>query len=315
MKTIALSIVGLVYRLGEIMRPAHVVVYYAWPDFARKANGIADVLRRKGFRVRVRSGNSLLNRVQVKFSKDLYIGFWNEYYFGYLPARYIFFNAEPLSAPKWRDDRGWFNAMRNSLEVWGYNSYHEKYISPLGVPFYPVPFGYAPYYESSFLAHTKGKPLTQDIDVFFAGQLSDRRQKVVDQMRALGIKVHTVSLRSPVYGEALDELLARSKIVLSMFNLEDPETHNADFARLDHLLSNRRFVIHETLSELAPDSEFEQHVITCAYEAIPATCLYYLQRPEDRARIAERAHQWFKVARALDDSIPYDHIRRYLGER
>lgn len=306
---------GAFYRAVAVMRPRRVVVYFAYPDFARKSEAIADLLRRRGFRSDVRSGLSFLGRARVKFSPDLYIGFWNEFHFypAYLPRRYIFFNAEPLHIPKWKDDADWFAAMRGALQVWGYARHHEAYVTPLGVPYRYVPFGYAPYYEEHFRANTQGKSLPQDIDVLFVGHMSERRQNLVDRMTDLGLAVHTVTGQTPVFGEKLDELLARAKIVLNVYTLDDPATHIADFARLDHLLSNRRFVIHEKLSTLAPDEAFEKHVITCPYDEIPAKCSYYLARPGEREEIAEAAYQWFKSERALDASIPYDDIRHYLS--
>lgn len=68
----------------------------------------------------------------------------------YLPRDYVFFNAEPLGVTEERkDDADWFMAMRNALEVWDYSELNERYVAPLGVRFHLVPFGYAPYYESS----------------------------------------------------------------------------------------------------------------------------------------------------------------------
>ncbi|HEY3935337.1 MAG TPA: hypothetical protein VGL65_12055 [Gemmatimonadales bacterium] len=303
-----------IVRVVRGSRPRRIVVYYAWRDFARKSEAIADILRQSGLPVEVRSGLSFGRRIRNRVSTDLWIAFWNEYFMDYLPANYIFFNAEPLHVPQWRDDAEWFAAMRKAREVWGYSAANARSVEPLGVPFRHVPFGYAPYYEASYQRHTAGKALVEDINLLFVGQLSPRRQRLVLELENQGMPVHTVTLFNPVYGEQLDELLARAKIVLGIHQYDDSESHVIDFARVDHLLANRRFVIHESAAPASADAAFSAHVITCGYDEIAERCADYLARPDERRRIADAAHDWFKTERSLADALPIAALREYLQQ-
>jgi hypothetical protein len=288
-------------------------MYYKWPDFARKSEAFADLLRRRGFCVKICSGESLLMRARLTSSPDLWIGFWNELGVEWLPKKYIFINAEPLNVNvAWRDFPKWFGAMTRAKAVWGYSKSNEEHVLRLGVPFHFVPFGYAPYYEDIFQKHTEGKKLPQDIDVLFFGNLSERRRRILDELVRRGLCVHIVSRGNPAHGEKLDELIARSKIVLGIHYFEEPQAQIADLARLDHLLSNRVFVIHERPSSFAADPAFEGNVTTCKYADIFDTCAHFLANPEERVSKARAGYEWFKSAYALDSFIPYDEVRRLL---
>lgn len=67
--------IGARSRVSSALRPRWTAVYYAWPDFARKAEAIADLLRRRGLPAGVCSGTSFVRRTQMKWSADLWIGF------------------------------------------------------------------------------------------------------------------------------------------------------------------------------------------------------------------------------------------------
>jgi len=302
------------FRLLDSRGPDQlIVVFYFHPGFAPKAEAIADLLRRRGFPAAVRSGAGFLRRARVKLSPHLHIGYWSHYSNSYLPHRYIFLNAEPISAPGWREDPRWSEAMRGALQVWDYLREHEGLVTAHGVPFRYVPFGYAPYYEESFANHTRNKGLPTDIDVLFVGHVSSRRKMMLDRIAATGAAVTVVTSVNPVWGEQLDELLARSKVVVSIHKLPDPQAQTIDLARLDHLLASRRFVIHEQPSAQARNPEVEKYVVTCPYDDFPAMCTHYLARPAQRDEIVQRAYHWFKEAIALDDFLPYDDLRTFLA--
>ena len=306
------KLLRLSIRAAGWFRRRKIVVFYVWPDFERKAEAIADLLRRRGFPAAVRSGDSRVQRVAISASRDLWIGFWNEYPTEYAPKNYIFYNAEQLSLPRWRDDPNWIHGLQNALEVWDYSDANESYLSRFGKQIRRVPFGYAPYYESSYRANTVGKGLVEDIDVLFVGSLTERRRAVVDQLRALGLTVHLVSRESPAHGAQLDELYARARIVLSIYQFADPGAQLADYARLDHLLANRRFVVQERPSSIGADPDLERVITTCPYDQLADTCVRMLTQPEERRKIAEVAYRWFKSERALDATLPYDAVRGYL---
>jgi hypothetical protein len=294
------------------MRSPRVIIYHKYPGFGRKAHAIADLLRRRDLAVETRTLLTLRDRIRMAMSMDLWIGFWNGTPARYFPRHYIFFNAEPLGVTKWRENRAWFDVMRGAVEVWDYNRANAQYVEPLGVRYRHVPFGYAPYYESSFQENTRGRRLEQGIDVLFVGEVSERRRRILEALSKTGVSVRVISPDSPVYGGDLDLLLASAKIVLGIHYFEEPGAQIADLARLDHLLSNRLFVIHERPAAIRADAEFERNVTTCDYAQIVDTCLHYLGRPEARSGLALSAHEWFKRCYSMDALIPYEQIRRFL---
>lgn len=303
------------------LRRRGVIVFSGHPVFSRKSEAFADLLRRRGFHTEVRSRMSFLTRALAKSSPDLWIGFWNGVPLEFLPKTYIFVNAEPLHilvnaeplhVKRWGDYTDWFKAMKNAKAVWGYKRQDAEFVEKLGVPFHLVPFGYAPYYETIFQEHNEGKKLQQDIDVLFFGSISERRRRILDELKQRGMNVHVASEHNHVWGEKLDELLARSKIVLGIHYYDEPQMQIVDLARVDHLLSNQLFVVHERPSRFASDPAFEQNVTTCEYHDIPDTCAHFLTRPEERADKAATAHEWFKSEYALDAFIPYDEVQGLL---
>ena len=309
------ALLRIPFRIANRFRQRRIVVFSVWPDFERIGDAIADSLRRHGFDVERRTGRSFLDRIRISASRDLWIGFWNEFRTDSAPRQYIFCNGEQLSLPHWSGDPNWTNGIRNALEVWDYSQANEPYVRSLGGSYRYVPIGYAPSYEATFRQNTDGNEVIEDIDVLFVGQMTDRRRRVLDELRYRGVALHEVTRANPAHGAALDRLLSRSKIVLSVFSYDDPAGHLADFARLAYLLANRRFAVQERPSATGADAALEREVTTCSYDALADTCVAMLAAPAERKRIAESAYQWFKSERALDDFIPFDAVREYLARQ
>ena len=163
-KRIANAVARFSFRLVNWLPPRRVIVFYVWPDFARKAEAYADLLRRRGFQPVLRSGRSWFRYFQVHASRDLWIGFWNEYRTDYMPDDYIFINGEQLHLPHWRDDANWTRGLRDAREVWDFARANEQYVKPLGVPWRFVPFGVC-------------AVLRGDLPRAYRGQGTDRRHR------------------------------------------------------------------------------------------------------------------------------------------
>lgn len=303
----------LLYIRCRLRRRWVIVFYPGHYAFSRKAEAFADLLRRRGFHTEVRSRVSFLVRALAKSSPDLWIGFWNGVPLEFLPKNYIFVNAEPLYVKRWGDNTEWFKAMKNAKAVWGYERHDAEFVEKLGTPFHFVPFGYAPYYETMFRKYNEGKRLQQDIDVLFFGVMSERRRRILDELKQRRMNVHIASQDNPAWGEKLDELLTRSKIVLVIHYYDEPKAQIADLGRVDYLLSNRLFVVHERPSPSESNPAFEQNVTTCEYDEIPDTCAHFLNRPAERVRKAAAAHEWFRSEYAIDAFIPYDEVQDLIS--
>jgi len=148
--------------------------------------------------------------------------------------------------------------------------------------------------------------------VLFYGWMSHRRRLVLDELALRGMKVFIASDQNHLSGPDLERIMVRSKIILCMFGYDDAFTHTPDFARVDFLLSNRLFALHEKPSKECRDIDFETHVPVCAYEEIADTCAHYLSRPVEREERAETAYHWFKTNYPLDSFLPFDSLRQML---
>jgi hypothetical protein len=291
-----------------------VFVYCNWPDVRRKTCAIADLLLKRGIPAEPKFGLTIKNRLRMAAGSDLWIGLWNHVSPNWLPKNYIFVNAEPLEAAYWGSNASWQEAMSRSVEIWDYKTENVSRISTLSDMVRFVPFGYAPYYELSYQHNIIDAPQIEDIDVLFFGSLGRRRNQALESIKAAGLSVHVVSRDNPVHGKALDLLLARAKIVLGIHFFDEPRAQIADLARLDHVLSNGRFVIHERPSPERADASFEKHVVTCGYDDMAATCKYFVERPAERLAMAFAAREWFASTWHLDRWLPYDSIKRFVAE-
>jgi hypothetical protein len=123
-------------------------------------------------------------------------------------------------------------------EVWDFSARNVEAWRAAGREVKHVPVEYHPSMERFKRA------AVLDIDVVFCGALNERRVKVLDALRARGLKVVVVPTR--FYGRQRDAILARAKLALNMLFYEDglyPTLRTA------HLVANRVPV----LSELAPE--------------------------------------------------------------
>lgn len=293
-------------------RRRRIVVFHAHPDFERKAAALADLLCAKGLPVVTKSGRGRRVRVDALMSHDLWIGFWNDFPAHCMPRDYVFFNGEPLRVPDWGENPDWMARIRGARAVFDYNELNRPVIDRIGALFHYVPFGYAPYYEAEFARNTKGGDPTGDLDVLFVGGMSPRRAAALAAIRDRGLRVHAVTRENPAYGADLDRLYRRASIVLGIHFHEAPIAQVADLARIDHLLSNRIFVLHERPAVSNP--EFEEHVATAPYEGLADACARYRDDPVERQRSAESAHAWFKSAYSMDAFLPYDAVRHWLED-
>lgn len=332
LKRICFVASSLIIRMAAKLRGRKLYFYYLAPALGRRMEALASVCRSHGLPAEVVSGLSRESRLKLHRSPDLWVGFWGCVPVEHLPPRYVFWNTEPMLHSQWDDETDWQSlpgdeprwhrsaaqrqvwkqAMVGALSIWGYRQNLEVFAQQLGKSFSFVPFGYAPYYEEVFRSVVGPQRPEPDIDVLFYGWMSQRRRLVLDELALRGMEVFIASDQNHLSGPDLERKMARSKIILCMFGYDDAHTHTPDFARLDFLLSNRLFVLHEKTSSEGRDNDFEAHVPVCAYEEIAETCAYYLNQPVLRAERAEAAQHWFKATYPLDSFLPFDSLRQML---
>jgi SAM-dependent methyltransferase len=213
-----------------------------------------------------------------------------------LPPGSILYNLEQLGGPSLPKQfyevavtrRVWDYSLKN-IETWN--------VMKCAHPPVHVPLGYVP--ELSRIT----APQTQDIDVLFYGSLNERRIVVMKALKDAGVKLHTAF---GVYGKERDDLIARSKIVLSV------HFYNAkifEMVRVSYLLANSKAVVAECCSGTELEPGLADALLVCPYDSLVNSCLSLLQNEEQRQRLETRGLQWFSqrkeseiVSKALQET-------------
>ena len=191
-----------------------------------------------------------------------------------LPPGSIIYNLEQVD-----DQSRWMTGALLDLyrrhPLWDYSATNIERLVALGVPRPThVPIGYVP-------SLTRIAPAEPDIDVLFYGSLNERRKRVIDRLRAAGVRVEAVF---GVYGGERDALIARAKLVL---NVHYYEAKVFEVVRVSYLLANGRAVVSERGSDPAEEAGFASAVAFADHDQLVDTCLALLQQPAERQRLGE----------------------------
>jgi hypothetical protein len=140
--------------------------------------------------------------------------------------------------------------------------------SRMGVRARWLPVGYVP-------ELTRIQPASeQDVDVLFYGTVTDRRQTVLETLRARGLRVEAVG---GVYGTARDAWIARSKVVLNVHGREENSVFES--VRVFYPLANRKAVVSERGDGY---EDFADGVAFAEYGELADRCVEIVK--DDRAR-------------------------------
>lgn len=182
-----------------------------------------------------------------------------------LPPDAIIYNSEQIhDRSPWLTEN-YLELLRNHT-VWDYSSANVRKLKELGVKAKHIPIGYVP-------ELTRIKPQQEDIDVLFFGSMNERRTKIIDELKAAGLKVETLF---GVYGAVRDSYIARSKIVLNIHFYDVPVF---EIVRVSYLLANRKCVVSET-------TDGSIGVRGVFYDEIVKECVDLAGNAEERAQIA-----------------------------
>ncbi|MDE3059588.1 MAG: hypothetical protein KGJ06_01085, partial [Pseudomonadota bacterium] len=205
-----------------------------------------------------------------------------------LPENLILFNLEQVH-PGW----GWFKPDYGYIEllkkypVWDFSLRNIAALKKLGIESaVHCGIGYAE-------ELTRIPAAEEDTDVLLVGTRQPRRDAVLDALRRQGAKVHQLA---EAFGEERDQWLARSKVHL---NIHQAQENLFEIVRVSYLLANKRFVISESGPDKDAERRFRGGVVFCRHEEMAERALYYLEHPEERARIAERG---FEIIRSMPQS-------------
>jgi hypothetical protein len=191
-----------------------------------------------------------------------------------VPADSILYNLEqvfpgaPWLSPKLLD-------LFRQYAVWYYSRRNIEQLETLGIAKVKhLPIGYVPQ-----LARIP--QCDEEIDVLFVGSINERRKRILLQLRERGINVNA---DFGVYGAERDRLISRSRLVLNMHYYEGKVF---EIVRVSYLLANRRFVVSERGRDSEEESAFANGVAFADYDGLVDACAVYLQRADERRRIAD----------------------------
>jgi hypothetical protein len=168
--------------------------------------------------------------------------------------------------------------------LWDYSRQNANALALLGIKVASiVPVGYA-----KELTRIIASP-ERDIDVLFCGSLNPRRRKIIDQMRAAGLRTEA---SFGVYGKKRDALIGRAKLLL---NHHFYDAKVLEIVRISYLLANRCAVLSECSADPEEDARFAGGIAFSDYEDLTARAHELIEHPEERERLAKRG---FEIIRA-----------------
>lgn len=162
----------------------------------------------------------------------------------------------------------------SAFEVWDYSQRNVDWLRKKGIVAKHLPVSYSP-----MLERVNRKPPRHD--VLFYGNMSPRRQYIIDRLRQRGAQVTVIDGASAKWGSERDDLIGASKIVLNV--------HYYDFiklletARISYLLANQSFVVSEASDDAGEDTSFQDGVVFAPYDRLDSVCMEWLH-VEERQR-------------------------------
>lgn len=164
--------------------------------------------------------------------------------------------------------------------MWDYSDRNAAAFDALGVKVARiVPIGYVK--ELTRLQQASDP----DLDVLFFGSMNPRRQKIIDEMRAAGLRVEVVF---GIYGAQRDALITRAKLLL---NVHFYEAKVLEIVRLSYLLANRCAVLSERGSDPADDLMIADGVAFADYRHLAQRARELIDDPAERKRLSQRGFE------------------------
>lgn len=179
-----------------------------------------------------------------------------------------------------------FLEVLNHFYAWDYNQQNRQLLLNNGAKHIDfVPMGYMPFM-------TRPLEIEQDIDVLFFGTMNARRQELLDAIQAKGLNlVSNATLGRPILGEELDQLIARSKVVLNAHFYQD--THVFEIARVSRLLANGKAVVTEVSDHTAIEPDLLNAVSSGTIDQLPDLVEHLVQNDDEREALAARGKAIF----------------------
>lgn len=168
-----------------------------------------------------------------------------------------------------------------------------------------LPICYSYIFEN-IIPNTTYKP----IDVLFYGFINERRSAIIKELKKKNLKVHM----RPFFDtkDDLHEYISRSKIILIIHYY--PESFCINHYRINILLSNKVFIIHEAIDDEENFSDYNENIIFCKYNKIVKNCIKYLNLDQkDRDFISNNNYIWYKNKQSIEKYFPLEKILKKIN--
>ncbi|AAP09194.1 MULTISPECIES: hypothetical protein [Bacillus] len=177
--------------------------------------------------------------------------------------------------------------------IWDYSKQNIEWLKQKGVgkEIKHVEMNYAPTLEIKKDAFED--EIIEDIDILFIGALNPRRQAIFDHLKAIAPNLNIV-FKNNAWGIVRNELIARAKIIL---NIHFYLSGILETPRVSYAVANKKFIISENSN---PEDEVEwPGIVFTPYEKIIENVMKYIELPEERKRLAEKAYNHFEANESL----------------
>lgn len=180
----------------------------------------------------------------------------------------------------------YLEVLRNSY-VWEYSELNFRRYAELGIPHASlVPLGHQ---AGAILVPPEPQiPPVEDIDVLFFGSLNARRHRLLDELRARGLRVEA---HHSIPAEERSALLVRSKLMLNVSFLDT--TRTVELPRLAVGFVARKAILTEIYEDSELRAELRQGLFGVPYEQLVDTAERLIAAPEQLRARAELGHQLF----------------------
>ncbi|WP_050596365.1 glycosyltransferase family 1 protein [Mesorhizobium sp. WSM1293] len=220
----------------------------------------------------------------------------------HLPINSVIFNVENHTS-NWMSNE-YKNILRR-FPVWDYSESNSLFLSNS--------ISRQVHYLRLFYVRSLSRILdeNEDIDVLFYGSFNDRRSKVLDEMRARGLRVEAVY---SVFGDQLDRLIARSKVIL---NLHFYDSGQFEIIRVFDLLANKRTVVSEVNSGELVDADLASAFVAANYENLVDVTEALVKDPDRRHKVAAAGFEAFRQRSAkkiLPEALAWSDSPRLPGD-
>jgi hypothetical protein len=206
-----------------------------------------------------------------------------------LPKNSIVYNFEPMRGLSPTQVRPGVHFIARNFKIWDYSRDNLPVWSSLGNDTArAVPVAFAPVLQRIPRASE------QDIDVLMYGLSGEMRVKAFHMLTMVGLC--TVFICG-LYGEARDQLIARSKIVLNV-NLY-AFSKIFEIVRVSYLLANRKAVVAVVDDQTAVDPELHGGIRFTSLEKLVPACIELVDSEQARRSIEEAGFEIFSKRKVV----------------